>query len=489
MAMKKPLLVLLLCLCCAPCFSQGVKAGLQGVEAGVKGVPAAGQIEKNLAQQVQRACAASQVRLAQITNMPGQPTVQVRVDASVPVSSAAVLQARMLPSRQVYQSISSVLSRRPYLPSAFAETKDVLYRGMRLTQLSDLENILRQGLEIRRTGYSELYFSYAPSMALTYALPRSINEKEAGDFPVVVKVPITTQLPVSCTGVNAQAYKDLPAEFISDVMVFLEINGHADWYKAILENDKLLLISVPTTRTPGYLSREIRTSSSSSLEWIQNIEPASLARQATNWVNQRQVLADLLNSHTVKKLEFPDLSAPVSSVLITADDINTATVPARARILPNDKFSLGNKEYLYLDAYLTHLSAMQERAFLYRGMHVSGLQEINTVLHHGLEVNKTHYDVIYMGDLFAAKIFAVNEPKTRIPVIVGVPGELLVPHLKFNTAFHEAEFPFDIPPTMFSQLLVFLEIDGEPGWYKVMLDEEKMVFISVKWLHSSGIEM
>jgi len=198
---------------------------------------------------------APQVRLAQITNLPGQPAVQVRLDSPSTLSSSDILPARVLPSIQIYKSISLVRHNQLYLPRAFTETKNVLYRGMRFTNLSDLENLLLQGMEIRSTGYSEIYFGYIPSTALGYALPWKVDENVNGEFPVVTKVPVTPQLPVLQTGVTAQVYKDLPAEFISDVMVFLEINGRADWYKAIMENNKLVLISVPTTQTSGYFSR------------------------------------------------------------------------------------------------------------------------------------------------------------------------------------------------------------------------------------------
>lgn len=231
---------------------------------------------------------------------------------------------------------------------------------------------------------------------------------------------------------------------------------------------------------------------SSTLEWVQNIEPASLVRQKTNLVNQQLILKDLLGSHAVRELEFPDEDRPISAVLMVTDEPNTTYLPARARVLLNN-LKYENIES-YLGNFLLHQEVTQQRAFLYRGMHVSGLQAIDNMLHHGLEVKKSHYGVICMGDLLTARMFAIDNGKVRIPVIVGVPGELLIPYLKFNrdAAIYprvETTFPFDIPPTMFSQLLVFLEIDGKAEWYKVMTDSERMVFISVKWLLSSKIEI
>lgn len=246
--MKKLLVLGLLCLCVCPAFAQKGKM-IKGALGGRAALTDA--VTRQAAKQT---VTASQVHLAQITNLPGQPTVQVRLPQTA-VADSPVLSARILSSLEVYKSVSLAGSRQLYVPDVFTETKDVLYRGMRLTKLSDLENLLLQGLEIRRTAYSELYFAYIFSMAMDYALPRIVDKSIDGAFPVVVKVPVTTELPISCTGVNAQAYKDLPAEFISDVMVFMEINGQADWYKAIAENNKLVLISVPTTRMPGYLSR------------------------------------------------------------------------------------------------------------------------------------------------------------------------------------------------------------------------------------------
>lgn len=197
------------------------------------------------------------LRLAQIVNLSGQPLVQVRLNTVETSPSTEILQARILPSIQIYQFVSPLESSQLHVPSAFADTKKALYRGMKLTKLSDLENILLRGLEIRHSVYSEIYFAYMFSMAMRYALPFIPEENVKGDFPVVVKVPVIPDLPVSQIGVTAQAYEDLPAKFISHVMIVLEINGRASWYQAIVENNKLVLVEVPTTYMPGWIPRWI----------------------------------------------------------------------------------------------------------------------------------------------------------------------------------------------------------------------------------------
>ena len=222
-----------------------IKAGADAANNGL-----AQQVGRQLTEQALHAAKVPNTVLAQISNLPGKPLVQVRMEA--PLSTVMqMVPARVLPSIEVYKSISLVENRQLYVPDAFTETRNVLYRGMRFAQLSDLENILLKGIELRRSAYSELYFAYIFSEAMRYALPYATTEEVCGDFPVVVKVPVTDQLPVSQTGVTAQAYRDLSAEFISDVMVFLEINGRADWYKAIMENNKLVLISTPVTYISG----------------------------------------------------------------------------------------------------------------------------------------------------------------------------------------------------------------------------------------------
>ena len=254
--MKKLLLILIAAATVSPLYAQVGNAGravTSVVEGSARGTELAAGVSRKVAAQTVTPAAA--LRLAQITNLPGKPLVQVRLNTDETSPLEEILPVRILPSIQIYKSVSPLGSRQLYVPSAFTETKNVLYRGMRFTKLSDVENLLLRGLEIRLSAYSEIYFAYLFSMAMGYTLPRIPDEEVKGDFPIVVKVPVIPQLPVSQTGVTAQAYQDLPAEFISDVMVFLEINGRADWYKAIVENNKLVLVSVPTTYTPGWLPR------------------------------------------------------------------------------------------------------------------------------------------------------------------------------------------------------------------------------------------
>ena len=255
--MKKLLLILIGAAAVSPLYAQAGKAADGGLKFATQSDLALTVAQKVGQQAVRKAgvSVVSPVRLGQMINLPGKPLVQVRLNTDETSPLEEILPVRILPSIQIYKSVSPLGSRQLYVPSAFTETKNVLYRGMRFTKLSDVENLLLRGLEIRLSAYSEIYFAYLFSMAMGYTLPRIPDEEVKGDFPIVVKVPVIPQLPVSQTGVAAQAYQDLPAEFISDVMVFLEINGRADWYKAIVENNKLVLVSVPTTYTPGWLPR------------------------------------------------------------------------------------------------------------------------------------------------------------------------------------------------------------------------------------------
>ncbi len=48
--------------------------------------------------------------------------------------------------------------------------------------------------------------------------------------------------------------RDISASVISHVMTFLEINGHADWYEAIVKDEHLILIKVPTGYIHGHFA-------------------------------------------------------------------------------------------------------------------------------------------------------------------------------------------------------------------------------------------
>ncbi len=257
--MKKLVVLSLLCLCVCPSYAQKGKA----VKAGVDAACGKGLTQTVTRQIARQTVSMPEVRLAKITNLPGQPTVNVRLP-QVLSSETQFLSAKILKPSQLHKNISLVESLQLYMPDEFYGKEEAAYRGMRLENVDELKNLLANGLEIRHTAYDEgIYAAKSPAVALSYAVPPlevSIYESFMdGEFPIPVmtKIPLTkgllqTNAP-GCSKGWLVFGKDLPKEMISDVMIFLEINGKPDWYKVTLEQGNITFTPAPSRYVGGIL--------------------------------------------------------------------------------------------------------------------------------------------------------------------------------------------------------------------------------------------
>lgn len=264
--MKKILIILLVSLLALPSYAQKGK-GLKRLFQFFDRSAVTRTVTRQAAASSLGSSARAGIQLVKITNLPGMPLVQVRVpEESVP--SQQVQPAQVLPPSQVHKSISLVkdMSAQLYVPSALAEPGMALYRGLRIKNLKDVENILLRGMEISKSRFSKLYFSYYPDVALGYTLPpeewatyEDIGEIDF-ELPVLVKVPVTIRLLEKNTphddGTETILYQDLWADMISHVFVFLKIGEKTDWYEVVLEGGKLLLKPTPTTNMPGWIDMD-----------------------------------------------------------------------------------------------------------------------------------------------------------------------------------------------------------------------------------------
>ena len=255
--MKKLLVLSLFCLCVCPSYAQKGKM-IKGALGGRAALTDA--VTRQVAKQT---VAASQMRLAKITNLPGQPTVQVRLPQTA-VSDSPVLSARILKPSELYKNIESKTGMQLYMPDEFYGKEEAAYRGMRLDGWDDLKNLLVNGLQIERTHYRMIYASKKSSVvALSYAVPtrealifESFLDGEY-QLPVIVKIPLTNEVlsfhePDQRTG-WLTFRQDIPSSMISDVMIFLEINGKPDWYKVTLEQGNITFTPAPSRYVGGIL--------------------------------------------------------------------------------------------------------------------------------------------------------------------------------------------------------------------------------------------
>ena len=227
----------------------------------------------DMSQKIFRLAAAAQVKnqdaalhLVQITNLPGSPIIRVQMD--IPTATQEILPARMLYSDEVFNYINFEESARLYVPQALSDKQPKWFKGMKLQNLDELKNILQNGLEKRLSLHDEGIFTTSfLSVALSYAIPAEYvkqyesqklvarpQARRLGDylFPVIVAIP--SVWPEEVALVERVFDRDISASVISHVMTFLEINGHADWYEAVVKDDHLILIKVPTGYINGHFA-------------------------------------------------------------------------------------------------------------------------------------------------------------------------------------------------------------------------------------------
>lgn len=148
------------------------------------------------------------------------------------------------------------------------------------------------------------------------------------------------------------------------------------------------------------------------------------------------------------------------------------------------QLSLNHDENIYklaiarLGDYLAHISEAEGTEFIYRGMHLGDLGEIEHILLEGLEVDKTGYDAVYATQSFSFAMRYTNESPYRIPVLVALEGTL-IDDLACDIMWPELGSycsETDIPAAAISHVFAFLDINGKPAWYRVVLQDE-MIFI------------
>ena len=250
--MKKLLVLGLLCLCISPSYAQ--KNFWRGVTHWKK--PAA--FETNIKSAVSRTEAALKLPVAphiRITNMPGQPMVKLggAVD-----NMPKVLSARMLTGAECDNAIrvgyTEWLSPL-YLPLALNSEERAFYRGLHLNNLEAVKNILENGIELNEVSEEtasetgpKIYFSGYPRRVVRF----STKDDDAHNLlPTIIRF----ELPSWYTVYEHKllgGYKDyitrqnIPARYVMDAMVFLEVDGKPDWYKVTLENGELVFTPAPS---------------------------------------------------------------------------------------------------------------------------------------------------------------------------------------------------------------------------------------------------
>lgn len=402
----------------------------------------------HLREKTQRALA-SQVEIRQqtrLTNFPDQSSI------SIYTPQTRSLSARLLVPDELQTLFR--LSKQITMPSHFQVNDQTLYRGMVINQVSDLKNLLQNGLEIRQTYHpGEIWTSPYPDVAFDYAIPNDWNswqEEMQTGLPVLVRISLTPELLAKnspdISWQNRVFFRDIPARYIPDIMVFLEVNGQRGWYKATLENEEVVLSPV--------VNQEVN-----------------------------------VNDYTFA-LSDPNAGYSAEIRHITPDATPVSSTGEVFQVLPDDELraTISNDDEMQL--FIPQSFAQQDNV-LYRGLRLHNTEELKNILTRGMEIDKTHHHIIYVSPNVSVALEYVFPHQTArllgtdtseaLPVLVKIPvtPRLLKenPPTKLQEDFGGRRvFYNDIRPDEISEVAVFITVDDVSGWYLVTWESDELVF-------------
>lgn len=204
------------------------------------------------------------------------------------------------------------------------------------------------------------------------------------------------------------------------------------------------------------------------------------------------------------KVEQQILHNGVPSVLTLAQIINFSGKPLIQIQLPKDQISpvdhlqkvrildwQTTTKYLLPEGREGHVAYIPgswkedpKASAWYRGMTFMNLRDLENLLHKGMELSKVspRYPGVfatYYPDLALKYAVPCGSLAPVMPVMVKVPAVFELSKEKdpdgridFMRIFHR-----DIAPSFIADVMVFLEVNGKPDWYKVILVNNRMVFI------------
>ena len=247
--MKKILLLVWIILLAICAFAQGGKVVKTGVQFATQS-----DVALKVAQKVQQTSVRAAVVpvSAQIGNWSGKPLIRVRPSAAdmgasrAPVTDNPQFVVRVLDYKTAAQYLlpQGREGRVAYIPSSFQEQKNsAWYKGMHVTNLDGLKHVLTKGMTLDKAHhYGGVFATTEVELAQKYTV--AWGSVYPG-MPVLVRIPFTPKLytenkPDGGFGFIHKFRQDLSPSLISDVMVFLEVNGEAGWYKVVLQEDELV---------------------------------------------------------------------------------------------------------------------------------------------------------------------------------------------------------------------------------------------------------
>ena len=458
---KKWILAIWMLGCISPAFAQiGGRAVKAGAEALHGGTVANAVSRQAVNQAVKRATAGSLVRPVRISNLPlsasaknirlGMTAAENAPSPSVRLMDVAQLHATLLPQKE-----------QMFVPQTLLQEEPAVYRGLTLTNLSSLQNILTRGLNANYGFYEgQIFTTTSLRLALNYAMPSKYDAAAAkkSNIPVVIKIRLTPELtekiPSGTMGLSRIFYRNVPSYDLTDVMVFLEVNGKAGWYKTEWKNEQIVFSPVPSTRVGV----------------DEDFSPIPLETTPAGLEDTRTALR------------------------ITPDETPFNAPGANLRVLPDEELRMAVSSDEEMRLFVPE-NFVQADDILYRGLRLNNTAELKNLLARGMEIGKTHHERIYvspnisvaMGYMFphqTARLLGTAKDE-MLPVLVKIPAnERLLAQIPSQVPQEEIGgqrvLYNDVLANEIADIMVFIqEADKAPGWYKAALENGEVVLTPV----------
>ena len=132
--------------------------------------------------------------------------------------------------------------------------------------------------------------------------------------------------------------------------------------------------------------------------------------------------------------------------------------------------------------YLPLALNTEEKSF-YRGLRLNSLKAVKNILENGIQVDEVSKEtgkrIYFSGYLRRAVVFCTNgKEENLLPTIVRfeVPTWTTVYEHKLLSGYKDYIVHNDIRARYILDVMIFLEVDGKPDWYKVTLENDELVF-------------
>ncbi len=197
---------------------------------------------------------------------------------------------------------------------------------------------------------------------------------------------------------------------------------------------------------------------------------AAVTRKAAAAVQEAQASAFRL-VRLINMPKEPLLRVQLPQTVISADDQIIS-----ARVLNGADFSEG----IFPQDDLIHLPLTLNDAqpALYRGLGLK-IADIKDILTKGMGLNKSYYQKLFFSSEAEEAVFYADKEEVLIPVVVKVnvtPESQLWPSLRLR-ANNTYTISQEIPARFISDMVAFLEVNGEGAWYKAVLVDGELTFV------------